>query len=55
MSKVVLQINSIDVIERLIGGDSEVEVDIRNNVVQRFAEKHLKATERSIQPYIEKS
>lgn len=30
-------------LERLIGGDNEVEVEIRNLVVQEFAKKHLKA------------
>jgi len=38
-----LQINSLEALEKLIGGDSEVEMDIRNNIVQKFAEKHLKA------------
>ncbi len=28
-------------IERLIGGDSEVEIEVRNSVVQAFAKKHL--------------
>ena len=38
-----IQINSLEALERLIGGDSEVEIDIRNSVVQAFATKHLKA------------
>lgn len=42
MNKLTIQINNLEALERLIGGDSEVEVDIRNSVVQRFAEKHLK-------------
>ena len=42
MSNLTLQINSLEALERLIRGDSETEVEIRNNVVQRFAEKHLK-------------
>ena len=37
-----LQINSLAAIERLIGGESEVELDIRNNIVEAFAKKHLK-------------
>lgn len=37
-----LQINSLEALERLIGGDTEVELDIRNSVVQAFAKKHLK-------------
>ena len=38
-----IQINSLEALERLIGGDSELEIDIRNSVVQEFAKKHLKA------------
>jgi hypothetical protein len=38
-----LQINSLEALERLIGGDTEVELEIRNNIVQDFAKKHLKA------------
>lgn len=37
-----LQINSLEALERLIGGDTETEIDIRNSVVQKFADKHLK-------------
>jgi hypothetical protein len=37
-----IQINNLAAIERLIGGDSQLELDIRNNIVQKFAEKHLK-------------
>lgn len=43
MNKLTIQINNLEALERLIGGDSEVEIDIRNSVVQKFAEKHLKA------------
>lgn len=42
MNKLTLQINSKEALERLIGGDTETEIDIRNSVVQKFAEKHLK-------------
>jgi hypothetical protein len=42
-----VQINSLDALECLIGGDSEFEFDIRNNVVQKFAEKHLKTVANS--------
>jgi LPS O-antigen subunit length determinant protein (WzzB/FepE family) len=42
-SYLTLQINSLEALERLIGGDSQVEIDIRNSVVQKFTEKHLKA------------
>ncbi len=40
---VKLQIGSVEVLNRLIGGDSEIEVEIRNSVVQNFAHRHLKA------------
>lgn len=42
MNKLTLQINNLEALERLIGGDSEVEIEIRNSVASRFAEKHLK-------------
>lgn len=37
-----IQINNLAALERLIGGDSKLEFDIRNNIVQAFANKHLK-------------
>lgn len=37
-----IQINSLEALERLIGGDTEVEIDIRNSIVQKFANRHLK-------------
>lgn len=37
-----IQINSLEVIERLIGGDSKLEIDIRNSIVQSFSKKYLK-------------
>lgn len=37
-----IQINSLEALERLIGGSTQAEIDIRNAVVQKFAEKHLK-------------
>ena len=37
-----IQINSLGALERLIGGDTEVEIEIRNSIVQEFAKKHLK-------------
>jgi hypothetical protein len=37
-----LQLNSLAALERLIGGDTEIELDIRNNIVQAFAGKYLK-------------
>lgn len=38
-----IQINSVEALERLIGGDTETEIEIRNSVVQEFAKRHLKA------------
>lgn len=38
-----IQINSLEAVERLIGGDTEMEIEVRNSVVQEFAKKHLKA------------
>lgn len=37
-----IQINNLAALERLIGGDSKLEFEIRNNIVQAFAKKHLK-------------
>ncbi len=48
MNKLTLQINSKEALERLIGGDTETEIDIRNSVVQKFAEKHLKPIVNSV-------
>lgn len=45
-----VQINSLAALERLLGGDSEFEVTIRNNVAQNFAKQKLKIiTEAEIQ------
>ena len=38
-----IQINSLEALERLIGGEAEMEVSIRNSVVQQFSETHLKS------------
>lgn len=38
-----IQINSLEALERLIGGDSKLEFDIRQNIVEEFSKKHLKA------------
>jgi len=40
---VKIQIASLEALERLIGGDSELEIEIRNSIVQAFTNKHLKA------------
>lgn len=37
-----IQINNLAALERLIGGDSQLEFEIRNNIIQAFANKHLK-------------
>lgn len=37
-----IQIASLEALERLIGGDSQLEIEIRESVVQNFAKKHLK-------------
>lgn len=42
-SRLVFQINNLEALERLIGGDSQVEMDIRQSVVEAFAKKHLKS------------
>lgn len=38
-----IQINSLEALERLIGGDNEIELELRQSVVESFAHKHLKA------------
>jgi hypothetical protein len=54
---VKVQINSLEAVERLIGGDSAIEIEIRNNVVDKFEKKYLKglATESfaRIKPWME--
>jgi len=37
-----IQLNSKAALERLIGGDTQIELDIRNNIVQEFTSKRLK-------------
>lgn len=44
-----IQINTLAALERLIGGDNELEIEIRNSIVQEFAKKHLKAVANSDQ------
>lgn len=36
-----IQINSLDALERLIGGDNELEIEIRSSIVDAFTKKHL--------------
>lgn len=38
-----LQISSKEALERLIGNDNELELELRNSIVQDFTKKHLKA------------
>lgn len=47
-----IQINSLEALERLIGGDSSVEIDIRQSVVEAFTRKHLKSI--ANQSFVEK-
>lgn len=37
-----IQINSLQALERLIGNDNNVEIQLRNSIVQEFVKKHLK-------------
>ena len=37
-----IQINSLEALERLIGNDNELEIQVRNSVVQEFSRKYLK-------------
>lgn len=43
-----IQINNLAALERLIGGDTELEIEVRNSVVQAFAKKHLKSVADSL-------
>jgi hypothetical protein len=61
MNKLTVQINNLEALERLIGGDTEVEIDIRKSVVENFVKKHLKGiandtlvkqAEKNIQQYV---
>lgn len=36
-----IQINSLEALERLIGNDNELEIEIRQSVVENFTKKHL--------------
>ena len=37
-----IQINSVEALERLIGGDNQMEIEIRSSIVQEFTKRHLK-------------
>jgi len=38
-----IQINSLAALERLIGNDTEMEIELRNSIVQEFTKKHLRS------------
>ena len=38
-----IQINNLEALERLLGNDSEFEMEVRNSVAQNFAKKYLKS------------
>lgn len=38
-----IQINSVDALERLIGNDNDVEIELRGSIVQEFTKRHLKS------------
>lgn len=42
-NEVKIQINSLAALERLIGGDSQLEFEIRNSVADNFASKYFKS------------
>lgn len=42
-----IQINSLAALERLLGGDTTVEIELRSAIVQEFVKKHLKALAKS--------
>lgn len=42
-SGIKIQINSLEALERLIGGDTSIEMQIRSSIVQEFTKKHLKS------------
>lgn len=37
-----IQINSLQALERLIGNDNELEIELRASIVQEFTKRHLK-------------
>lgn len=45
---VKLQINSLQALERLIGGDSELELELRRNVADVFIKNHYQAIAREM-------
>jgi len=43
MKGITIQINSVEALERLLGGDSELEVSLRQSVAVEMASRNLKA------------
>lgn len=50
-NNVTIQINSLQALERLIGGDTELEVSLRQSVAVEMGKRHLKEVTNS--PYIQ--
>lgn len=44
---------TVPALERLIGGDTEVEVELRKSIVQEFAKRHLTAVAKEVYSDIE--
>ena len=42
-TSVKLQLNSLEALEKLIGGDTQLELELRSSIVQEFTKRHLKA------------
>ena len=42
MSGIKIQLNSPSALERLIGGETQLEIDIRNSIAQEFSQKYIK-------------
>ena len=38
-----IQINSLEALERLIGNDKEMEISVKQSILNEFAKKHLKS------------
>jgi hypothetical protein len=54
---VKIQINSLEALERLIGGDSELEIEMRKSIAYDFTTKHLKslANDPAVQAHMDKA
>lgn len=46
---------TVPALERLIGGDTELEVEIRKNIVHAFSQRHLSAVAKEVYGDIEKA